>query len=136
MNKIIRGQSLTLDTRSMLPIASGTCDGGDCDRRAVTFAYRSTGYAEGRDGLIPVCRRHLLAYRIGKGSTGPWQAEDEFAELRFARRARWRWLAQWRILSDQRAALAGRESRAQRKLRSRAEVRSTDTTNNESEGKA
>ena len=51
MNKVIRGDILTLDTRSMLPIASGTCDGGDCDRRAVTFAYCSTGYAEGRDGL-------------------------------------------------------------------------------------
>lgn len=127
MSKIIRGVSLTLDTRSMLPVASGTCDGGDCDRWAVTFAYCSTGYAVGRDGLIPVCRRHILAYRIGKGGTGPWQAEDEYAELRFARRSKWRWLAQRRILSDQRAALAGRESRAQRKRRIAAEVRSTNT---------
>lgn len=117
MNKIIRGASLTLDTRSMLPIATGTCDGGDCERRAVTFAYSSAGYAAGRDGLIPVCRRHIMAYRIGKGGTGPWQAEDEFAELRFCRRSRWRWLAQWRILLDQRAAVAGRESRGQRRLR-------------------
>lgn len=115
--KIIRGESLTLDARSMLPVASGTCDGGDCDRRAVTFAYCSTGYAEGRDGLIPVCRRHLLVYRIGRAGTGLWQAEDEFAQLRFCRRSRWRWLAQWRILLDQRAAVAGRESRGQRRLR-------------------
>lgn len=121
MNKVIRGDILTFDTRSMLPIASGTCDGGDCDRRAVTFAYCSTGYAEGRDGLIPVCRRHILVYRIGKEGSGPWQAEDEFAELRFARRSRWRWLAQRRILSDQRAAVAGRESRAQQKRRAKSE---------------
>ena len=128
MNKIIRGESLTLDSRSMLPVASGTCDGGDCDRRAVTFAYCSTGYAQGRDGLIPVCRRHLPVYRMGRGRSGPWQAEDEFAGLRFCRRSRWRWLAQWRILLDQRAAVAGRESRAQRKRRIAAEA--------ESEGRA
>lgn len=117
MSKIIGGQSLTIDTRSMLPVASGTCARGDCSRRAVTFAYSSAGYAPGCDGLIPVCRRHLLAYRIGKGSSGLWQAEDEFAQLRFCRRARWRWLAQWRILLDQHAAVAGRESRGQRRLR-------------------
>ncbi|QXE28926.1 MULTISPECIES: hypothetical protein [Microbacterium] len=117
MTRIIGGGSLKLDTRSMLPVASGTCYSGGCERRAVTFAYSSTGYAIGRDGLIPVCRRHLLVYRIGKGSGGPWQAEDEFAQLRFCRRSRWRWLAQWRILLDQRAALAGRESRGQRRLR-------------------
>lgn len=117
MSKIIRGERLTLDSRSMLPIASGTCDGGDCERRAVTFAYCSTGYADGNDGLIPVCRRHILVYRIGKGGSGLWQAEDEFADLRFCRRSRWRWLAQLRILLDQRAALAGRESRGQRLLR-------------------
>lgn len=126
MNKIIRGQSLTLDTRSMLPIASGTCDGGDCDRRAVTFAY-----AEGRDGLIPVCRRHLLVYRIGKGGTGPWQAEDEFADLRFCRRSRWRWLAQWLILLDQRAALAGRESRGQRRRRMASDAAPADVDGRE-----
>lgn len=98
--------------------ANGTCDGGDCDRRAVTFAYD-----EGIAGLIPVCRRHILVYRV---SNGLWQAEDECAGLRFARRSRWRWLAQRRILSDQRAAMAGRESSAQRRRRIAAdhEVRS------------
>src|SRR5699024_5349821 len=100
-----------------IPAIVGTCDGGDCERRAVSLAWNSAGYAEGRDGLIPVCRRHILVYRIGKGGTGPWQAEDEFAELQFARRSRWRWLAQRRILQDQRAAMHGRESRAQRRLR-------------------
>lgn len=124
MSKIIGGQSLTLDTRSMLPVASGTCATGDCKRRAVTFAYSSTGYAIGRDGLIPVCRRHLLVYRIGKGNSGPWQAEDEFAQLRFCRRARWRWLAQWLLLLDQRAAVAGHESRGQRRLRIARDARS------------
>lgn len=128
MDKMIRGASLTLDSRSMLPVASGTCDGGDCDRRAVTFAYNADGYADGRDGLIPVCRRHILVYRVhptrkdrDRGRT-VWQAEDEYAELRFARRSRWRWLAQWRILRDQRAAVAGRESRAQRIRRQRADA--------------
>ena len=121
--------SLRLDSRSLLPIPEGTCDGGDCDRMAVSFAYNSDGYADGRDGLIPVCRRHILAYRVhptrkdrDRGRT-VWQAEDEYAELQFARRSRWRWLAQWRILRDQRAAVAGRESRAQRVRRERADVR-------------
>lgn len=113
MNKIISGTSLTLDARSMLPIATGTCDGGDCDRRAVSFAYD-----EGRHGLIPVCHRHICVYRV---SNGLWQAEDEAYELLFARRSRWRWLAQRRILRDQRAALSGRESRAQRRRRIRAD---------------
>lgn len=117
MSKIIRGESITIDTRSMLPIASGHCWHGVCERRAVTFAYSSTGYSRGLDGLIPVCRQHLMVYRIGKGSSWPWQAEDEFAELRFCRRSRWRWLAQWLLLLDQRAAVAGRESRGQRRLR-------------------
>lgn len=121
MSKIIRGVSLRLDSRSMLPVPSGTCDVVDCDRRAVSFAYTSDGYADGRDGLIPVCWRHILVYRIGRNGTGLWQAEDEFAELRFARRSRWRWLAQWRILLDQHAAIAGHESRAQRVRRVRAD---------------
>lgn len=115
---------LTLDGRSLLPIAGGTCDGGSCDRRAVSFAYD-----EGVHALIPVCRRHIEVYKVhptrkdrDKGRT-VWQAEDEYAELRFARRSRWRWLAQWRILLDQRAAVAGRESRAQRKRRERADAR-------------
>lgn len=109
---------LTLDGRSLLPIPMGGCDGGDCDRRAVSFAYD-----EGLSALIPVCRRHILVYNVGPRNERRrlWQAEDEYAELRFARRARWRWLAQWRILLDQRAAVAGRESRAQRVRRERAD---------------
>lgn len=86
----------------------GTCDGGDCDRRAVSLAFD-----ERLGELIPVCRRHILAYRV---SNGLWQAEDEFAELRFARRSRFRWLAQRRILRDQRLAADGRISRPQRRL--------------------
>lgn len=92
---------------------AGQCDGGHCDRRAVSFAF------DEHVGLIPVCRRHIAVYRV---SGGLWQAEDEYAQLRFARRSRWRWLAQWRILLDQRAALDGRESRAQRIRRERAQV--------------
>jgi hypothetical protein len=105
--------TLTLDARSMLPIAHGTCDGGDCERKAVSFAY-----SEKLDALIPVCRRHILVYRVRNGL---WQAEDEFAELRFARRARTAARAQRRILRDQRAAVRGRESRAQRVKRIRAD---------------
>lgn len=117
MSKFIRAASLSIDTRSMLPIPQGTCDGGGCDRLAVSFAYD-----EGSNGLIPVCRRHILVYQVGPrdGRRRLWQAEDEFAELQFARRSRWRWLAQWRILLDQHAAIVGRESRAQRVRRLRA----------------
>lgn len=97
----------------LLQATGGTCDGGGCNRSAVSFAFDE--YA----GLIPVCRHHICVYRV---SNGLWQAEDEYADLRFARRSRWRWLAQRRILSDQRAALAGRESRAQRRRRLRADV--------------
>ena len=74
----------------------GTCNWGDCDRRADSLRFD-----ERLGCLIPVCWRHITAYRIGKGGTGLWQAEDEFAGLRFCRRARWRWLAQRRILADQ-----------------------------------
>lgn len=115
MSKLIRGDRLHIDSRSMLPIPHGECDGGGCDRRAVSFAYD-----EGLSALIPVCRRHITVYRVARGRL--WQAEDEYAELRFARRSRWRWLAQWRILLDQRAAVAGRESRAQRVRRQRADA--------------
>jgi hypothetical protein len=89
----------------------GTCDGGDCDRLAVSLAYHPT------EGLIPVCRRHITAYRVLRGSR--WQAEDEYAELQFCRRSRWRWLAQRRLLRDQRIARSGRTSRAQRRLATR-----------------
>jgi len=98
--------TMNVDARSLLPVPHGTCDGGDCDRKAVSFAY-----SERVSALIPVCRSHILAYRLVMSSL--WQAEDEYAELRFARRSRWRWLAQRRILRDQRAAVAGRVSRAQ-----------------------
>lgn len=115
--------SMKLDMRSLLPVPQGRCDGGDCNRRAVSFAYEERVHA-----LIPVCRRHIEVYKVhptrqarDKGRT-VWQAEDEFAELRFCRRSRWRWLAQWRILLDQRAAVAGRESRAQRVRRERADA--------------
>lgn len=118
MSKIIRGAALRLDSRSMLPIPHGTCDGVDCDRLAVSFVYD-----EKLSGLIPVCRRHILVYQVGPRDARRrlWQAEDEFAELRFARRSRWRWLAQWLILLDQHAAIAGHESRAQRVRRLRAD---------------
>ncbi|MGO5251681.1 hypothetical protein ACTQ2Q_10080 [Atopobiaceae bacterium LCP21S3_F11] len=85
---------------------TGTCDGGDCNRQAV-----SLGYDERISGLIPVCRRHITAYRVEDGHL--WQAEDEFAGLRFCRRSRWRWLAQRRLLKDQRAAMRGGISRYQ-----------------------
>lgn len=91
----------------------GTCDGGDCDRRAVSLAF------DERAGcLIPVCLAHILVYRVRVRNL--WQAEDEFAGLRFARRSRFRIIAQWRILQDQRAAMRGHESRAQRRMRLRA----------------
>lgn len=100
------------------------CDGGDCDRTSVSLAYD-----EKLHGLIPVCRRHILVYKVhptrnarDKGRT-VWQAEDEYAGLRFARRSRWRWLAQRRILRDQREALDGRESRAQSTRRKKADAR-------------
>jgi hypothetical protein len=96
-------------------VITGTCDGGDCERRAVSLAYD-----EKLHGVIPVCRRHICVYRV---SNGLWLAEDEFAELRFARRSKFRWLAQLRILSDQRAAMRGRVSRAQQRLtRARASI--------------
>lgn len=86
---------------------AGECDGGDCSRRAVSLAF------DDRLGtLIPVCRRHICAYRV---TGGLWQAEDEYADLQWARRSRWKWLAQRRILRDQRAAIAGRLTRAQRR---------------------
>lgn len=120
MSDYIRTNDLSLDTRSWLPIPHGTCDGGDCGRRAVSFAY-----SERISALIPVCRRHILAYRVFDPPVqghryAQWQAEDEYANLRFCRRSRWKWLAQWRILRDQRAAVVGRVSRAQRKLIARA----------------
>ena len=90
------------------------CDGGGCNRRAVSLAFDPAAV------YIPVCRRHITVYRVVNNSL--WQAEDEFAGLRFCRRARWRWLAQWRLLIDQRAAVAGRESRAQRIRRERADA--------------
>lgn len=93
----------------MNPEIVGTCDGGGCDRKAVSLAWDL--------GLIPVCRRHILVYPVDTKGENLWQAEDEFAELRFARRSRFRWLAQRRILHDQRAAMRGRESRGQRRLR-------------------
>lgn len=99
-------------------LRSLTCDGGDCDRRAVSLAFD-----ERIGGLIPVCRRHIMVYRV---SVGLWQAEDEWAELQFARRSRWKWLAQWRILSDQRAAMHGRVSRAQARRWKRAELAADD----------
>ncbi len=107
---IIKANAIAINARSGLPIVSGTCDSGDCARRAVSFAYDDRISA-----LIPVCRRHILVYSVSKPAV--WQAEDEYAELRFARRSRWRWLAQWRVLADQRAAVKGRESQGQRRKR-------------------
>lgn len=92
----------------------GTCDGDDCDRTAVSLAFD-----EGTGGLIPVCLAHILVYRVRVRNL--WQAEDEFAGLRFARRSRFRIIAQWRILQDQRAAMHGHESRAQRRMGLRAD---------------
>lgn len=94
-----------------------TCDWGNCGRRADSLRFdERLGF------LVPVCWRHITAYQIGKGGTGPWQAEDEFAGLRFCRRSRWRWLAQWRILVDQRAAMRGRVSRAQQRKARKADA--------------
>ena len=87
----------------------------DCGRRADSLRFD-----ERLGRLIPVCWRHITVYRIGKGGTGLWQAEDEFAGLRFCRRSRWRWLAQRRILADQRAATSGRVSRAQVRMHRKA----------------
>ena len=93
-----------------------TCDGGDCDRIAVSFAY-----CQRLDGLIPVCRRHITAYKVCDDRW--WQAEDEYAGLQFCRRSRWKWLAQRRLLRDQRLAARGVESRAQRTRRVRADAK-------------
>ena len=102
-------------------IIVGTCDWGNCGRRADSLRF------DDRLGcLVPVCWRHITAYRIGKGNTGPWQAEDEFAGLRFCRRSRWRRLAQWRILMDQRAAMRGRISGAQRRKARQADARTKE----------
>lgn len=91
----------------------GTCDQGGCDRRAVSLAYKSN------TGLTPVCRRHIQTYRVLNEKF--WQAEDEYANLWFCRRSRFKWLAQWKILLDQRAAERGRLSRGQaRKFRQAA----------------
>lgn len=90
-------------------LSKGTCDGGDCDRWAVSLAF------DDRLGeLIPVCRRHITVYRVVNNTL--WQAEDEFAGLRYARRSRFRWLAQRRILHDQRVAAKGRVSWGQRRV--------------------
>lgn len=91
-----------------------TCERGDCGRAAVTMAYDDK-----RGVLVAVCRRHICVYKVENGRW--WQAEDEWQNLRFCRRSRFRWLAQRRLLADQRAALLGRESRAQRRLRLRAD---------------
>lgn len=99
----------------MDPRIFGTCDGGDCARYAVSLAYDDR-----LDMLLPVCVRHITTYRVLGGRL--WQAEDEYAGLRFARRSRFRWLAQRRLLADQRAAVAGRESRAQRRRRVKADT--------------
>lgn len=74
----------------------------------------SFAYCERLSTLIPVCRRHICVYRV---SNGLWQAEDEYADLQFARRSRWRWIAQWLIMLDQRASASGREGRGQRRKR-------------------
>ena len=91
------------------------CDWGGCARRADSLRFD-----ERRECLVPVCWRHITVYRVGKA--GLWQAEDEFAGLRFCRRSRWGWLAQRRILADQRAAMSGRVSRAQARRWKRAET--------------
>ena len=40
------------------PRIVGTCDGGDCNRRAVSLAF------DPHVDLIPVCRRHITVYRV------------------------------------------------------------------------
>jgi hypothetical protein len=95
----------------------GTCDGGNCDRTAVSLAF------DWNAGLIPVCRRHITAYRVLDGKF--WQAEDEYAQLRFCRRSRFKWLAQWKILLDQRAATNGRTGRGQARKTRRADQEAT-----------
>jgi hypothetical protein len=79
-----------------------------CDRQSVSLAYD-----EVESMLVPVCRRHILAYRVAVDDRWFWQAEDEFANLQFCRRSRFKWVAQRGILRDQRAALKGKMSRYQ-----------------------
>lgn len=93
------------------PTPAGTCDGGDCDRRAASMAF------DWDAGLIPVCRRHIETYKVLDGTR--WQCEDEWVGLQFCRRSRFKWLAQWRIYIDQRLTLAGFD--AQRLRRRKAE---------------
>lgn len=95
------------------PTIASTCDWGHCDRQAV-----STRYDPQAGNLLPVCRRHLLTYRVVNNTR--WQAEDEAYQLRFARRSRSKTLAQWKLLLDQRAAMRGRTSLTQRWLTWRA----------------
>ena len=75
---------------------TGTCDGGDCNRRALSMAY-----CPKLDALIPVCARHLCAYRIKHAPRVLWQAEDEWIGLQWCRRSRWRIVAQLKLLADQ-----------------------------------
>lgn len=94
----------------MIPLPFGICYQGNCLRRAVSMAYD-----EKLNMLVPVCRRHILAYPIMSGRL--WQAEDEWLELQFCRQSRWRWLAQRRVLADQRFYVRyGRPSPAQLRL--------------------
>lgn len=77
-------------------------------------------YDERTEQLIPVCMRHIAAYRVVDDTI--WQAEDEWIRLPFCRRSRWRWLAQAKILHDQMIwQLTGSLSPAQaRRVRRRA----------------
>lgn len=78
-----------------------------CEKEAVSAAYD-----EKEHSLVPVCRDHILVYRVLDKTR--WQAEDEWLDLRFARRSRWKKVAQMKLLHDQRVALLGGSSLFQR----------------------
>ena len=111
----------------MTDMPTGTCDGGGCDRPSVSMAYQ-----ERLDALIPVCRRHILTYRVevrGRLTRAwwpAWQVEDEWLDLPRCRRSRSRFLAQWLMLHDQRLALRGKLSQHQARQTRTARK---DTTN-------
>lgn len=78
-----------------------------CEKVSVSMAYDVQ-----TRGLVPVCRDHILVYQVLNKTR--WQAEDEWLDLQFARRSRWKKIAQMKLLHDQRVALLGGSSLFQR----------------------
>jgi len=88
-----------------------TCDGGGCNRPAVSMAYDSKV-----KGLIPVCRRHLNTYQVCPHRPHHshidcprllWACEDEWVHMKRAHTSRSRWLARWKVLIRQWAVIWG-----------------------------